>query len=140
MRLLSTRSIGLLGVFGTMLLALGCSSTTRVNFTGPPGTILFLDGKPHHLPTEIAFSRPLGVGETTKHDISLVTTVQSRELRARGHIDAFGYTESDVDKLAVPTCDLEESHLTQLLDGRVVVFRGQSASRQHIYDLTLAKE
>ena len=72
--------------------------------------------------------------------MSVATTVDSTELRAKGHIDVFGYHESDVDRLATNTCRLDEPNLLKMRDGSVVIFRGQSASRQPLYDLTLAKE
>ena len=122
-----------------MLLLVGCTGTTKVTFRGPPGTVLFVDGKPYHLPTPIELTRPANAGGSTRHDVSLVATVASQELRATGHIDMFGYTESDVDKIATNTCDLQEGQLANLLDGKVVVFRGQSASRQPLYDLTLSQ-
>lgn len=135
----SKRWIGLAGVIATLLLTVGCAST-RVNFVGPPGTVLFVDGKPHHLPVMIEMGRPAGNGQTQRHEVSLVATVQSKELRAKGHIDLFGYTESDVDRLAVNTCNLEAAELAKIFDGTVVIFRAQSSSRQPLYDLTLAKE
>ena len=129
---------GLVVTVAALLLTVGCAST-RINFVGPPGSVLFVDGKPHHLPASVALSRPGGSG-SQRHDVSLAANVRSRELRAKGHIDVFGYAESDVDKMAVNTCELDEPHLAQILDGKVVVFRGQSASRQPLYEMTLVKE
>ena len=138
MRSLSVRATGPAVIVVALLLTVGCAST-RINFVGPPGSVLFVDGKPHHLPAAVELSRPDGSG-SQRHDVSLVANVQSTELRAKGHIDVFGYAESDVDKMAVNTCNLDQEHLAQLLSGKVVVFRGQSASRQPLYDLTLVKE
>ena len=132
------RATRLAVILATSLLMVGCAKT-RINFVGPPGSVLFVDGKPHHLPASLELNRP-GESGSQRHDVSLVSSVRSSELRAKGHIDVFGYAESDLDKLAVNTCDLDEPHLSQILDGKVVVFRGQSASRQPLYDLTLVKE
>jgi hypothetical protein len=135
------RTIRLIGIITTtMLLSVGCSSSTNVTFNGPPGSVLFVDGKPYHLPAPIELSRPSGDSGSKRHDVSLVTTVNSQELRAKGHIEAFGYAESDVDKYVVNTCNLDEPHLAELLGGTRVIFRGQSASRQPLYDLVLVKE
>jgi len=133
--------IGMLGVVAMLLpLMIGCSSpTTRVAFDGPPGSVLFVDKKPYHLPASIELDRPKEAGKSKRYDASLVTTVRSQELRANGYLELFGYSESDVDKMAVNTSNLDEAQLARILDGNTVVFRGQSASRQHLYDLTLRK-
>ncbi len=124
----------------TMLLTVGCSST-KVMFNGPPGSVLSVNDKPYHLPAQIELERPGNVGQAKQYDVTLVfTTRQSQEVRAKGHIDMIGYNESDVDRLAVNTCNLDESQLVKLLDGTVVIFKGQSASRQPIYELTLGKQ
>jgi hypothetical protein len=139
MRSLAMRT-GLLGVVGMMLVMVGCSST-KVVFNGPPGTVMSVSDKPYHLPAQIELERPGSVGQTKRYDVSLVfTTRQSQEVRAKGHIDMIGYNESDADRLAVNTCNLNESELVRLLDGTVVIFKGQSASRQPIYELTLGKK
>ena len=129
----------LAAIAATMLLMVGCSST-RVTFQGPPGTVLTVDNTPHHLPAQVELSRPSGTGGFNRHDVSLVATVNAQELRAKGHIDVYGYTESDIDKLAPNICELDESHLENVQRGTVVIFKGQSASRQPLYELTLAKE
>jgi hypothetical protein len=121
-----------------LLLTVGCSSTSRVTFNGPPGTVLYIDGTPHHLPTTIEFSRPGGSSGSTRHDAALAfTSSQSQEIRAAGYLDAFAYTESDVDKVAVATCNLDEEQLVKLPSGTTLVFKGQTASRQPLYELTL---
>jgi hypothetical protein len=141
MRLLVLRRIELAGVVGIMLLMTGCSYSTRVTFNGPPGSVMFVDDKPYHLPAQVDLERPGGVGQSKRHDVSLVfTSAQSREVRAKGHIEMFGYNESDVDRLAVNTCNLDESQLVRILEGTVVVFKGQSASRQPLYELTLGRQ
>ena len=141
MRLLSVRRIGLAGVVGVMLLMLGCSSSTRVTFIGPPGSVMFVNDKAYHLPAQVELERPGSVGQSKRHDVSLVfTSEQSKEVRAKGHIDMFGYNESDVDRLAENTCYLDESQLVRILDGTVVIFKGQSATRQPLYELTLGRQ
>jgi hypothetical protein len=141
MRLLALRRIEIVGVVGIMLLMVGCSSSTRVNFNGPPGSVLTVDDKPYHLPASVELERPGGVGESKRYDASLVFTSQDgREVRTKGHLDMLGFNESDVDRLAVNTCELDETQLVKTLNGTVVIFKGQSASRQPIYELTLGKQ
>jgi hypothetical protein len=126
-----------------MLLLIGCTSTTRVNFNGPPGSVLYIDDKPHHLPAVVELTRPSGSSGSMRHDAGLVfttTTGQAREIRAKGYIDVFGYTESDIDKVAVNTCNLDEVQLVKIADGTTVIFRGESTSRQPLYDLTLGRK
>ena len=139
MRLPSARGSGLMGVMAVLLVTTGCYSTS-INFEGPPKSVMFVEGKPHHLPASIELARPGGTSGKTRHDVSLVSTVGSQELRAKGHIDVFAYEESDVDKMAVNTCVMDEGHLSNLLEGNIVVFTGQSASRQPLYELTLSRE
>jgi hypothetical protein len=123
-----------------MLLTVGCASTTRVMFNAPPGTVMFVDGKPHHLPTVVEMERAGEAGKYKRHDVSLTATVQQQELRAKGYIDVFGYTESDVDKIAANQCNLDEEHLAKVLEGTVVIFKGHSASRQPLYEMTLSRQ
>jgi hypothetical protein len=124
-----------------MLLMVGCASSTRVTFDGPPGSVMFVNDKPYHLPAQVELERPGSVGQSKRYDVSLVfTSYQSKEIRAKGYIDMLGYHESDVDRLAVNTCNLDESQLVKIPDGTVVIFKGQSASRQPIYELTLGKQ
>jgi hypothetical protein len=132
------RTITFAGLLG-LLMAAGCAST-KVTFNGPPDSVMFVDGKPYHLPASIEMSRPDSTSGYNRHDVSLVATVDNKELRAKGHIDVYGFTESDLDKLAVNTCNLDESQLVRIFDGSVLVFKGQSASRQPLYDLSLGKE
>ena len=130
---------GMLGV--VLLLTVGCTSTSRVTFNGPPGSVLYVDEKPYHLPATVEFSRPGGSSGSTRHDAGLVfTSGQSQEIRAAGFLDAFAYTESDVDKVAVATCNLDEEQLLKIPAGTTLVFKGQTASRQPLYELTLKRK
>ena len=133
-----TYGIGLAGMVVMLLLAGGCT-TTKVNFNGPPNTVMSVDGKRYVLPAQIEMSRP-APGGSTRHDVSLVATVHSKELRAKGYINILGYEETDADKLAVNTCNLDEDQLAKIFDGNVLRFTGQSASRQPLYEMTLGKE
>jgi hypothetical protein len=120
---------------------IGCTSTTTVNFTGPAGSVLYVDDKPYHLPATVKLTRPSGSSGSKRHDAGLAfTTGQSQEIRAKGYIDVFGYNESDIDKIAVNQCILDEAQLVKMINGSTVVFRGQSASRQPLYDLALSKK
>src|SRR4051794_7244749 len=139
MKSLSKIGIKLAAIFGVLVLNVGCAATTRIHFVAAPGTVMTVDGKPHHLPETIELSRPSGSSGSTRHEVSLVATVHSRELRTNGYLDLFGYTESEVDKTVVNTCVLDEDQLTRIFEGTAVIFRGQSASRQPLFDLTLGK-
>src|SRR2546430_246076 len=123
MILLAARSIQFAGLVAIMLLMIGCSSSTRISFNDPPGSVLFVDDQPHHLPATVELERPGGAGESRRYDVSLVfNSEQSKEIRAKGHLDMFGYNESDVDRLVVNTCNLDESQLVKIPDGTVVIF------------------
>ena len=136
---LSLRGMGFAGfVAALMFTSVGCA-TTKINFVGPSGSVLTVDNTPYHLPAQVELTRPPGAGGSTRHDVSLVATVNNRELRTKGYIDMFGFNESDMDKVAVNTCNLDEQQLARIFDNTVVIFRGQSASRQSLYDLTLGK-
>ena len=128
-----------LTTFSILLLiaACGCSSTTHINFQAPPGSVLTVDGKPYHLPASIPLSHPGEVGESKKYPVTLVATVQQRELRANGSLEVFGYHASDQDKDLTSTCVLDEENLARLFNNTKVIFTGQTASRQHLYDLML---
>ena len=141
MRSFTLRTIQIASVFAVMLLTVGCSSPTRVMFNGPPNSVLFVNDKPYHLPAQVELERPASAGESKRYDVSLAfTSQQAREVRTKGFIDMFGYNESDVDQLAVVTCNLDEEQLVKVLDGTVVIFKGQSASRQPVYELTFGKK
>src|SRR4029434_9775538 len=106
MRAAAIRGTQFAGVVGIMLLMAGCSYT-KVTFTGPPGSVLTVNDKPYHLPAQVELERG-GVGASKRYNVSLVfTSQQSKEIRAKGVIDMFGYNESDVDRLAVNTCFLD---------------------------------
>ncbi len=132
--------IRLLGIVGMMLMAVGCTATTVLTFRAPPNTVMFVDGQPYHIPGAIEFTRPAESDGSIRHDILLIATVASKELRAKGYIDMFGFIESDVDKVAANICDLQEGQLANVFEGTTLVFKGQSASRQPLYELTLSQE
>ena len=139
----ATRSIARSGLFGAVLLLMvGCTSSTRVNFNGPPGSVLTIDDKPHHLPATVELSRPSGGSGAKRHDAGLVFNLpgQAEQHRATGFIDVFAYNESDVDKVAVSTCNLDPTELARIADGTTVIFKGQTASRQPLYELTLSRK
>ena len=137
---LISRNLRRLGLTCLLLLAAACSPT-RVTFDGPPGTVMFVDGKPYHLPSQIEFLRPAGVGQRNRYEISLVfNTQQTGEIRAKGFIDVYGYTESDVDKLVTNSYKLSDADLAKLANGTTLIFKAQTSSRQPLYNLTLTKE
>src|SRR5687768_17464617 len=128
MRLFAVRMTGFTGVVAVALLMVGCASRTKMAFTGPPGSVLTVDDKPHHLPAQLDLERGSAGGEPRRHPVSLVfTSQQSKEVRVKGHIDMHGYTESDVDRLVVNNLHLDEAHLVNIAAGAIVIFRGQSA-------------
>ena len=126
------------GLFGVALVV-GCSPTP-VMFDGPPGTVLFVDGKPYHLPSSVEFWRPGGNGASNRYNISLAFNTPTGDVHARGHIDVYGYTESDVDKMVTNTCKFEDAQLADLAAGQTLVYKAKTASKQPLYDLTLAKQ
>jgi hypothetical protein len=141
MKPLDMRNISLTGLLGAMLLMVGCTSTTTVNFRGPSGSVLTVDDKPYHLPATIDLTRPSTTGGSMRHEASLsFTSAQSQEISAKGYLDTFGYVESDLDKQALNTCTLDEEQLVKIPDGKTLIFRGQSASHQLIYELTLRQK
>jgi hypothetical protein len=134
------KSLPLAALFAPLLMAAGCSPT-RVNFDGPPGTVMFVNDKPYHLPSQIEFLRPAGVGQPNRYNIGLVFTLpDGKEVRAKGFIDVYGYTESDVDRLVSSSYKLEDADLVKLTQGVTLVFKAQTPSRQPLYDLTLTKQ
>ncbi len=126
------------GVVGVVLLV-GCSPTP-VLFDGPAGTVMFVDGKPYHLPSSVEFWRPGGVGQSNRYNVSLVFSSPTGDVHAEGHIDVYGYTESDVDKLVTNTCKFEDAQLADLAAGQTLVYKAKTASKQPLYDLTLVKK
>jgi hypothetical protein len=142
MKPLDLRKTTLTGLLlGVMLLMVGCTATTRVNFKGPQGSVLFVDQKPYHLPATIDLTRPAGTSGSTRHDVSLAfTSATNQEVSAKGYLDAFAYTESDIDKISVNTCDLDETQLMKIPNGTTLIFKGQSASHQPIYELALSQK
>jgi hypothetical protein len=141
MKLFRLRSVGITGLLALMLLTVGCTSSQSIRFEGPQGAVMLVNEKPYHLPALIQLERPAGVGESKRYDVSLVFTSQdSKEVRTNGFLDLFGYNESDADRVVVTTCNLDETQLVKILNGTVIIFKGQSASRQPIYELTLGKK
>jgi hypothetical protein len=141
MRLLNTSLSRIAEALALLLLTVGCSTPTRVMFNGPPNSVLFVNEKPYHLPAQVELERPPSGGQPKRYDASLAfTSQQGKEVRTKGFLDLFPYNESDVDNLAVVTCNLDEEQLVKTLDGTVVIFKGQSASRQRVYELTFGKK
>ena len=126
------------GLLVAALLA-GCSPTP-VMFDGPPGTVLFVDGKPYHLPSSVEFMRPAGTGQSNRYNVSLAYNTPTGDVHAQGHIDVYGYTESDVDKMVANTCKFEDSQLANLAAGQTLIYKAKTASKQPLFDLTLAKK
>jgi hypothetical protein len=122
-----------------VILAAGCSPT-RVMFDAPPGSVMFVNEKPYHLPAQVEFLRPAGVGQSNRYNIGLVFSLpQSGQVRASGFVDVYGYTESDVDRVVVNNCKLQDAELTNLANGVTLVYKAQTSSRQPLFDLTLTK-
>ena len=136
----ATRRITWIGMLGVLvLLGTGCSPT-YVNFDGPQGTVLFVNDKPHHLPARVEFTRPGSAGQSNRYNIALVFPTTTGDARAEGFIDIYGYNESDVDRVATNTCTFDDTQLNNLLGGTVLVYKGKTASRQPLFDLTLSKK
>lgn len=127
--------------------AIGCSSppTTKVDFVGPPGSVITMDNKAYTMPATVALPRPKEKGKTKRQDVELyVPGVQvaegARVLDAEGVIDIFGYDETDVDRLATNTCNFSNDELVKILDGYAVIFDGTSPSSQKLYHVILGKK
>ena len=129
------------GLFAAIAIAwlAGCSSTP-IGFAGPPGAVVFINGEPRHLPTSYELFRPAGVGQSNRYEIRLVFSGPQGEIHAKGEALVWGYTESDVDRVVVNTCTFNDSELANLAAGKTLVYKVQTASRQPLMDLTLAKE
>jgi len=126
------------GLVATVLLmAIGCTATSRVAFNGPPGTVLFIDDEPYHLPTTVEFTRPAGSTGSTRHSAGLAYTLNGQDVKAAGYLDAFAYTESSIDEISTATCKFDAAQLALIPDGKTLVYKGQTASRQPCYELTL---
>jgi hypothetical protein len=117
----------------------GCISAP-VTFQAPTGTVMFVDGKPYHLPTEVEFHRPSDVGESNKYQIRLIFSTPQGEVHAKGQAVVFGYTASDLDKLVKNSCQFSDAELAKLAAGTTIVYKVQTASRQPMMELTLVKE
>src|SRR3954470_12674008 len=117
----------------------GCASAP-VTFEAPPGTVMFVDGKPYHLPSEVEFSRPADASGSHKYKIRLVFTTPQGEVHAKGLALVFGYAESDIDKLVKNSCKFSDDQLAKLAAGTTMVYKVQTASRQPLLELTLVKE
>ncbi len=97
--------------------------------------------KPYHLPSQIEFYRPAGQGQSNRYNISMAFSLpETGEVRAKGFIDVYGYTESDVDKVVANNCKLDNAQLIKLAGGTTLIYKAQTASRQPLFDLTLTKE
>jgi hypothetical protein len=125
----------------------GCSAppTTKVDFNGPPGSVITIDSKAYPLPATVALPRPKDAGKTLRKDVELyVPAVQNASganlLDAEGIIDVFGYNETDVDRLATNTCNFNSEELNKVIDGYAVIFDGTSPSGQKLYHMIIGKK
>jgi hypothetical protein len=124
---------------GVLACATGCAPS-RISFEGPPGTVLFVDDKPYHIPTYVKFSRYAGNGEAHRYNVRLVFTMPAGDVHARGTIDIYGYTESDIDRIVINRCVFTDEQLASLAGGKILVYKGVTASKQPLFDLTLKRE
>jgi len=124
----------------TCLLTLAACSPTRVVFDGPPGTVMYVDDKPYHLPSQIEFLRPAGQGQSNRYNIGLVFKTSAGDVHAAGTIDVYGFYESDIDKTVTNQCRFSDTELTNLANGQPTVYKAVTASKQPLFDLTLNKK
>jgi len=125
--------------FGIALLA-GCSSTPVYFEGGPPGTVMFVDGKPYHLPSRVEFWRYAGNGQSNRYNIEMVFSTPTGDVTAKGYIDVYGFAESEVDKVVSNSCKFEDAQLASLAGGQTLIYKAVTASKQPLYDLTLMKK
>jgi hypothetical protein len=134
-----TRSIAIFGIAAAAFAAAGCSPT-YVTFDAPPGSVLFLNDQPHHLPKQVEVWRPAGNGQANRYNVSMVFVTPQGELRAQGYMEVWGYTESDMDKMVQNICKFDDEQLANLAKGVTLVYKLQTASRQPLLDLTLVRK
>ena len=85
--------------FAAILMMLtGCLST-RVAFEGPPGAVLFVDGKPHHLPSQVQLARPGEVGKPQRHEVTLAAPVERWVVEGEGDLDLMA--SSDIARVSL---------------------------------------
>jgi hypothetical protein len=124
---------GILGILA------GCSPTP-IYFQAAPGTVLFVNDKPHHLPASVEFSRYAGNGQANRYDVRLVFSTPAGDVRARGTIEIYGYTESDLDPYVTNQCEFTGEQLASLAEGKTLVYKGVTVSKQPLFELTLKRE
>jgi len=141
-----SRSLGLASTLILIAFQVGCASpTTTVDFVGPSGATMTLDGKTYNLPATVALARPSKKDGVNRQEITfffpLVTTKAGpSELFAEGIIEVYGYDETDVDRLATNTCELSDAQLQKAMEGYAAIFDGISASQQKLYHMIIGRK
>jgi hypothetical protein len=110
----------------------------RVN--APAGSTMSVGGKTYALPGTVPVARPRKAGEGRRAGVAFTFPIEGQTIAAEGVLQTFGYTERDVDRLAANTCNIGEAELAQLLEGYALIFDGYSASKQHVFNMTIGKK
>jgi hypothetical protein len=132
-------------VWGVLLWAalagLGCASPpTMVRVNAPAGSTMSVGGKRYDLPATVTVQRPRKAGEERREGVAFTFPVGGQQtIGAEGVLQTFGYNESDVDRLSANTCNIGEAELAQLLEGYALIFDGYTASKQHVFKMTIGK-
>jgi hypothetical protein len=139
----------LLGLAGTLILVafqVGCASpTTTVDFVGPSGATMILEGKSYTLPATVALTRPSKKNAVIRQEVAFFfpavpTKSGPSELSVEGIIEVYGYDETDVDRLATNTCELSDAQLQKAMEGYAAIFDGISASQQKLYHMIIGRK
>jgi hypothetical protein len=133
MKSISIHKMGLAATLAMMLLSAGCDDAGK--FQWPSNTVT---GCRRQAGTYYAseMSRPRGL--TTKHEVSWSTTVQSKELRAKG-ISMFLATAKPKPATCRPHLQPRQVRAGQILMG-MSWLPARAPSRQPLYELMLGKE
>jgi hypothetical protein len=120
---------------------LGCASPpTLVRVNAPAGSTMSVEGKKYDLPGTVTVQRPRKAGDERREDVAFTFPVEGQTIAAQGVLQVFGYNESDVDRLSANTCTIGEAELAQLLEGYALIFDAYSASKQHVFKMTIGKK
>jgi hypothetical protein len=119
----------------------GCASPpTVVRVNAPAGSTMSVGGKKYDLPGAVTVQRPRKAGDERREDVAFTFLALGQTIGAQGVLQVFGYNESDVDRLSANACTIGEAELGQLLEGYALIFDGYSASKQHVFKMTIGKK
>ena len=119
----------------------GCASPpTVVRVNAPAGSTMSVGGRKYDLPGTVTLQRPRKAGDERREGVAFSFPVAGQVIGAEGVLQTFGYDERDVDRLSANTCEIGEAELGQLLEGYALIVDGYSASKQHVFKMTIGKK